>query len=272
LTYRTILLELRDEPASEARARAALALAGRFGAELVAIHAAALPAMPVGVVDGTGYTDPLMLEAQREASRIVQARVREAFERLCPPDVPARVLLVEDVYGTAVSDAARTADLTIVGPAHAEGLAPAPSQTVDSVLVEAGGPVLFLPAKSKVRLPPARALVAWDGGRQAARAVKDALPMLTLAEDVLVLTLGEDEGGSLEAVTAMLGRHGVKARAEVRPEEGGTGDRLLAVAGEVGADLLVMGAYSHSRLREAVFGGATRDVLERARLPVLLGA
>ena len=70
----------------------------------------------------------------------------------------------------------------------------------------------------------------------------------------------------------MLGRHGVKARGEVRPEEGGTADRLLAVAGEVGADLLVMGAYSHSRLREAVFGGATRDVLGHARLPVLLSA
>jgi hypothetical protein len=227
LTYRTILLELRGDLGNEARARVAFALARRFGAELVAIHAAPLPTVPVGVADGTGYVDPTALEGWRKAIRRVQAATRDEFERLREADVPARVLLVEDVYGTAVSDAARTADLTVVGTGPAKALEPARSQSVDSVLVEAGGPVLFLPAKSKVRLPPARALVAWDGGRQAARAVKDALPMLTLAEDVLVLTLGGDEGGSLEAVTAMLGRHGVKARAEVRPEEGGTGDRLL---------------------------------------------
>src|SRR5689334_241009 len=108
--------------ANEARARAAFALARRFAAELVAIHAAPLPTVPVGAADGMGYVDPTALEGWREAIRRVQAGMRDEFERLREPDVPARVLLVEDVYGTAVSDAARTADLTITGTALAKTL------------------------------------------------------------------------------------------------------------------------------------------------------
>lgn len=270
MTYRTILLELRDEPASEARVRVAAALAGRLGAELVGIHVAPLPTVPVGLGEASAYVDAEVIEAQREANRAIQERVRLDFERARDPDVPGRTLLIEDVYGTALVEAARTVDLTILGPARAEGEGAVSPPPVDEVLIHAGGPVLVLPP-GPARLPPMRALVGWNGSRQAARAMKDALPLLVEAEEVIVLTLGEDVSRSLEAAAAMLGRHGARVRTELRPEQGATGAQLLDLADELGADLLVMGAYSHSRLREAVFGGATHEILGTARLPVLFG-
>ena len=267
MSYRTILLELRDEPESTARTRVAFALARGFGAEVIGIHVAPLPTVPAGFGVGSAYVNAEMIEALHDANRTVQERVRSAFAAAREPDVPARELFLEDLYGAALSHAARTADLTVLGPAQATGLA-APAEPVDEVLVQAGGPVLVLPPE-ECHLPAARALVAWNGSRQAARAMKDALPLLGLAEDVVVLTLGDGAEGSLEAAAAMLVRHGVKARAERRPESGPAGEQIQAVAAELGAGLVVMGAYSHSRLREAVFGGATREALGVARLPVL---
>lgn len=280
MTYRTIVLELRDEPAGEARLATALGLARRFGAELVGVHAASLPlvttAPSVGLGVGAGYVDAELIEAQRAANRAVQDRVRAAFQRFAAaeaPDVQVRVLLVEDLFGVAFSDAARTADLAILGPAADDGDAatPPPPQPVEDVLVQAGGPVLVLPRDAgAARLPAARALVAWNGSRQAARALKDAAPLLALAEETVVLTLGEAASeASLGAAADLLRRHGIAARPQRRAEEGSAGGQILAAAAELGAGLVVMGAYSHSRLREAVFGGATSEVLAEARVPVL---
>ena len=270
MTYRTILVELRDEPASDARVRTASSLARRFGAELVGIHVATLPTMPAGLGGVSAYVDAEVIEAQRQANKAVQERVQRAFDQARDPAIPGLMLLLEDLYGTALAEAARTVDLTILGPARAEGESLVSLPPADEVLIHAGGPVIILPP-GPANLPPSRVVLGWNGSRQAARALKDALPLLAVAQEAVVLTLGEDEPASLEAAAAMLGRHGVKARVERRPEQGATGRQLLSVAGELGADLLVMGAYSHSRLREAIFGGATHDVLDEARLPVLFG-
>lgn len=272
-SYRTILLELRDDgPGNDARVRAACTLARQLDAAiLVGLHVVTLPVVAAGFGSASVHIEAEVIEAQRAANRAIQARVRESFARARDPALPVRELLAEDLAGTALSDAARTADLTLLGPAWVGGVAVPMPQPVDEVLIQAGGPVIVLPEKGSV-LPAARAVVAWNGSRQAARAMKDALPLLRLAEGgVVVLALGDGTGDdSLEAAVGMLARHGVKARAERRPEQGGTGRALLAAAGELGAGLLVMGAYSHSRLRQAVLGGATREILHAAAdLPVL---
>jgi hypothetical protein len=270
MSYRTIVLELRDEPEREAEARAAAAfsLARRCGAEIVAVHVSPLPVVPPSFA--AAYVDPAAIDAQRAANARVQARVREAWARRREPDLPARELFVEDDDGGALFRIARTADLTILGPAWQEGRESPGAQPVDDVLIQAGGPVLVHPGGGApaAPLPAAKALVAWDGSRQAARAAKDALPLLASAEEVVVLALGAGVAGTEEAV-AMLGRHGVPARAERRPDERQAGGQLLDAAARLGAGLLVMGAYGHSRLRELVLGGATREVLRRADLPVL---
>jgi nucleotide-binding universal stress UspA family protein len=121
------------------------------------------------------------------------------------------------------------------------------------------------------------ALVAWNASREATRAAHDALPFLHAAERVVLCAIGDpataDPG--LEDAAAMLDRHGVAVQVEQvpGPDSGtGVGEALLARAAEHGADLLVMGAYGHSRLREFVLGGTTRRVLREATLPVLFSS
>ena len=142
----------------------------------------------------------------------------------------------------------------------------------EELVAAAGVPVLVLPADTPEHLGRT-VLVAWNGSREAARAAHDALPFLTRGAGLVVLcAVGEDAARHLDDAATMLARHGVPVRAERVPgSDAGAGEILLARAAAHGADLLVMGAYGHARLRELVFGGATRDTLRQARLPVLFG-
>jgi nucleotide-binding universal stress UspA family protein len=120
-----------------------------------------------------------------------------------------------------------------------------------------------------------RALIAWNGRREAARAVHDALPLLTDAEQTVVLTVGAEpsdaEADPAAEILRHLGRHDLPVRAAHEVETDlDIADILLNRAAESGADLLVMGAYGHSRLREFVLGGATRSILRQMTLPVLM--
>jgi nucleotide-binding universal stress UspA family protein len=137
-----------------------------------------------------------------------------------------------------------------------------------------GRPVLLLPDDSGTH-PWDRIVVGWDGGRAAARALGDALPLLREARDVRLVTVAGEkplgEGPGLEAVRTHLERHGVIAKAgEVDADGSDAGMTLLRHASEVGADLLVAGAFGHSRMRQFILGGATRSMITAATLPVLL--
>jgi nucleotide-binding universal stress UspA family protein len=125
-------------------------------------------------------------------------------------------------------------------------------------------------------MPPRRAMLAWDGSREAARAVHDALPLLRLAEEAIVLIVDARDLGARVGpqpgadVAAHLTHHEVRTRVkQVRSDRLGIGELILAQAGEEGADLLVMGGYGHSRLREMLLGGVTRHMLEHTTVPVL---
>ncbi len=122
-----------------------------------------------------------------------------------------------------------------------------------------------------------RVLVAWNGKREATRAIFDALPLLKQAKDVKVLAVesgrkGEDVDFPAAEISAALARHGVKVEAARTVLEGGAaiGDELLNRVSDEGRDLLVMGCYGHSRMHEFVFGGVTRDILGNMTVPVLL--
>ncbi|HEX6015975.1 MAG TPA: universal stress protein, partial [Geminicoccaceae bacterium] len=162
-------------------------------------------------------------------------------------------------------------DLTILAQPEAGGLVDAALEPkpIHHVVLSAGGPVLMLPraeaGQRQLQRLGHRALVAWNGSREAARALKDALPFLAAA--------GEQVAVRLDAAAALLKRHGAPVTAkQIPPGAGDAGATLLGAADAEGADLLVMGAYGHSRLRELVLGGATREVLRDARVPVLLSA
>ena len=138
-------------------------------------------------------------------------------------------------------------------------------------------PILVVPNDGSFAEVGRHALVTWDGSREAARAVRDALPLLEAAHRVSLLAIDPlrqghmHEGPHTSEMVAYLGRHGVNAEEmEVSSGAGGVTGDLLDWAGRIGADLLVMGAYGHSPVWEFVMGGTTQDLLERARIPVLM--
>ena len=172
---------------------------------------------------------------------------------------------------------ARQTDLCVVGQPSEETPEPEAGQLAEAAFMDSGRPALVVPYIGAAPEPMRRILVAWNGSREAARAVHDALPFLLAAERTTVLIvdpqnlggeIGEQPGADL---AAHLARHGVRVEVKTIPGGGlSAGDAILAQAADDSADLLVMGGYGHSRLRELVLGGATRHLLAQMTLPVLL--
>ena len=169
------------------------------------------------------------------------------------------------------------ADLVIVPQKQEDSVSGVETDFTERVILESGRPILVIPTYGEFSDIGKQVLVAWNGTREAARAVFDAIPLMKQAENVTVSwlnskeTLPEDETLAGSELATTLARHDIKASSETFPTgELGAGDALLSQASDVGADLLVMGAYGHSRIREYVFGGATRTVLETMTLPVLM--
>jgi nucleotide-binding universal stress UspA family protein len=266
MPYRTILVELAGSGQVEARLHAAHALARRFDATLVGMHvipSALEPAVMQGLAEACVGRE--MVEAVRRAELTARGRVRAAFASARGTGPAAVWRAAEGDPVALLARAARTADLMVAGRGEA-GVA-------GRLVTVSGVPVLVLPPQVPAGGIGRTVLVAWNGSREAARAAHDALPFLTRgAGQVVLCAVGEEAGASLDDAAAMLGRHGVPLRAErVDGPDADAGAVLLARAAAHGADLLVMGAYGHSRLREFIFGGATRQALHEAPLPVLFG-
>lgn len=165
---------------------------------------------------------------------------------------------------------ARTFDCSFLMPATGSD---AQMGIAEAVLFGSGGPTWVFP-EGEVTSHLASAAIAWDGGRAAARAVRDALPILSVVKHVTVLCATDDkvvEPASVGALQDYLRHHGITAEAHLfSRSERPIGEALQQVAIDGGAGLLVMGAFGHSRIREFVLGGATRTVLANRRLPILM--
>lgn len=226
----------------------------------------------------------------------VPASVQEQMKKALEADIEKRRTGAREIYErlSAASDASvswhaaigdeaeiaaaagRLRDLTVIGRPEGTGgtdlAADAPWRaTLHAVLFNSGRPVLLLPQRP-LRVFGERIAVAWNGSAEAARAVAGALPFLRLAEQVTILSGGAvDPHASPAGLAACLARHGVRVAArEFEPSYMSIGSALLDQSRLLGADLLVMGAYGHSRFREIILGGATREVLPVAELPVLM--
>lgn len=269
MSYRTILVELQRNGSMEARLRATRALAARFEATLVGIHIVPTPFVPASYGEAAAYLGPRLLEEQRAASRQVRDEVRAIFERVCGTGSQAVWQEAEGDPGRLLVAAAHGADLVVTAKRDLPVLdVPA---VVEELTLGAGVPVVMLPP-DLMDVRGSGVLVAWNGSREAARAVREGLPFLRRAERVVMCAIGRRAIDSLDAAQAMVGRHGVTVTGErIDQPDGDAGEVLLAQAAAHGADLLIMGAYGHGRLRELVFGGATRHVLHEAKLPVLFG-
>src|SRR6266852_3708820 len=173
----------------------------------------------------------------------------------------------------SVSALARLHDLTVV-------LQPESGrETFDNtipleILFQSGGPVLFIPHAHKGSVEPKRIGIAWDGSRLAARAVRDAAPFLTAAQAITIISVNDEQApanASANALAAHLARHGLAAHIERASADGADiQPTILSIAADTGMDLIVMGAYGHSRLRERILGGVTRAMLESMTVPTLM--
>jgi len=259
---------------------AALALAQRMGAYVDVLHVKpdAREAVPL-VAEGTSapVIEQIMALAEKEANaraaaagRLFKAAVKEAKVAVAGAKAVAGFRTVTGRAPDEVSRTARVRDLVVM--IRVPGASDIDWRlTLEATLMESGRPILLLPADAagfgKV------VALAWNGSAEAARAASGALPFLVEAKQVLLLegVRGAASRPGLAALAEWLARHGVKGKPKRVALKGWpVGGTLVAEAAAAGADLLVMGGYGHSRLRETIFGGATRAVLEAAKLPVLI--
>jgi nucleotide-binding universal stress UspA family protein len=270
MAYRTILVEVADDRELEPRLHLARSLADRFDAVLIGMHVMPTPFVPASYGEATAYLGPELLEVQRKANRESAKRIRTVFRTVCGEGARTIWQEAEGDRGQLLAEAAHTTDLVLARHAKAGG-ADMPD-VLDQLVTAAGIPVLGLPTNAPDELGRT-VLIGWNGTREAARAVHEALPFLCSAERVVLYAVGKEPARNLEAAAAMLKRQGAAVEAQaIDQPDGDAGEVLLAQAAALGADLLVMGTYGHARLRELVFGGATRHVLRAATLPVLFGS
>lgn len=270
MSYKTILVHIDERPRRAERLALAFTLAGRFDANVIALCALErLRIPPHARAEGGAVVIDVEKRRRAETLRAAEAEFRAA-ERRAAGKAEWRVSTDDPMVALRLS--ARYADLVVA--AQPEPDDPAGLANAGELVLGAGRPVLFVPYTGRFADAGKNVLVAWNASREAARAVRDALPLLARADTVHVVAFqpGGDHGEVPAADIALyLARHGVKATAarDVAPELD-IGARILSSAADRGADLIVMGAYGHSRLRELALGGATRSLLEAMTAPVLM--
>lgn len=271
MDYRTILVELTAERSVATNLPVALRLADQFDATCIGLHVMPEPFVPIPWEGGTSvYIQPSLMDAQRRAARAARDRVEAAFRRSAGSDARATWTEAQGDPERVLIEAARTVDLVVAAQGQA-GALDAPDMA-DRLIAAVGVPVLMLPPSAATELGRT-VLVGWNGSREATRAAHEALPFLVRAGRVVVCAVGDVAAASLDAAAGMLRRHGVPAEPlATRDPDGAAGEILLASALAHRADLLVMGSYGHTRVRELLFGGATRHMLRQAPLPVLFGS
>jgi nucleotide-binding universal stress UspA family protein len=237
----------------------------------------AAPAGMTGLADDGLSTGGAASEVLREAE--IAETVEQRFKsELRLQGIEGEWHLLADDDWAALLELAKSVDLTITGQrppnSHSNGAA---RFRPEDIVVAAGRPVLIVPYAGAFETVGKRALIAWDGTREANRALNDALPLLADAEAVSVVFVGSRER-DLEQHRAALGRavhhlhqHGIEANSEETLRgDLAVSDILLSRAADLAADLIVAGGYHHSQLREALLGGVSRELLEHMTVPVLM--
>lgn len=282
-TIKTILAPVGDAQAALAPLEAAFRLAASFGAHVTALHVRPDPTSAVPLI-GEGMSGAMveeMLNTAEKQGRDAAAAVRAVYddlrgrhavaEQAAPPaeTVTTRWLEVVGREEEVIAHKGRVADLVVMGHAGT-GLDDSSGLSLNAALLDSGRPLLLAPAAMPGTLGK-RVVVAWNGSAESGRAVASALPILEKADAVTVLTVNEhDSLACADELVTFLGWHGVTAQHRDVPAGGNAGMAVLDACKDAAADMLVMGAYTHSRLRQLILGGVTRHVLSHADIPVLL--
>lgn len=282
MSIHTILVHVDHGAHSGERTRIACALARRHNAHLIGAATSGLSRFLYASLPSEQNDPTLALHLQMLREQANGAL--DAFLRQCrheaPPSHEAR--LIDDEAGAGLALHARAADLVVMSQAETGHASSA--DLAAHVVLHAGRPVLIVPRAGHSASLADHALVAWDASREAARALQLALPLLQRANQVSVALIDTVPPGrdSLDArvvdPVVYLKRHGIDAALVQHTIDGqhrafqrnAIGEALLSLVADRSADLLVMGGYGHSRMRETILGGVTRSVLESMTVPVLM--
>lgn len=285
MAYRKVLSVLTGTDGDAATLATAFSLVGVGKGNVSALFMRHDPrdAMPM---IGEGMTGSMIQDVMRsleEENRIRSERARSAFETACiqagagecrqPPGLDRVSACWEEVDGVTedvLTGAVRVTDAAIFPPLSQE-LRTAVLAGMEAVLLDGGRPVILSARKPPAKVG-AKVAIAWNGRTQATRAVALAMPVLLQANEVHILTVGTpktdvERGKSLQEYLAW---HGVPAATHRIEKSGTVAASVLNQCREIGADLLVMGGYGHSRLRELILGGVTRDMLDQDEVTLLM--
>jgi len=262
--------EARGDPGNYA-----VSVAEAFGAHVAAIAFAHDPIIPATLMGGipADFVESQRAEAESAASAAI-ARFEETARRAGISAesrlLAASIAEASDQFGRI----ARRFDLAVVGQAEPDKASPE-ELIAETALFESGRPVLLVPYIQNTGLELGKILVCWDGSRSAARAVADAMPILARANAVEVLIVAGERGKSDEIPGADIGQH--LARHDLKVDvkrivatQSDVANTILSYVADSAADLIVMGGYGHSRLREFILGGVTRGILASMTVPTLM--
>ena len=273
MTIRSILVEIDRDARNPVRLALAVNLAERHGAHLTGLFA--YPGLSGTYPHAQGRIALEMLRRHAETPHEAAGKLRAEFEQRADSAGLSHEWRMQEEVGahSILATQARYADAVVVSQAapgspaseHSYGLA-------EDVVVASGSPTIVVPYAGTFDKTVDKVMIAWNGSRESSRAVRDALPILRAVAEVIVFSVDPDRDHLPGAKIANhLARHGVKT--DVRhtiASDIEVGDAILNAVSDYSADLLVMGAYGHTRLREFVFGGATRHVLRHMTTPTLL--
>ena len=276
MSYKTILVHCDASPKVSQRLAVAAELAQRHNAHLVGVHMRPPFEAPT-FFDGTMAMGNLF-EAYETAAKADQDAAAEAFAKAIKGTHLAHEWRVVDGYvDEQLAIQARYADLLVLGQTDPQSESPTPPASPESVVLATGRPALVVPHIGAPAKPAKTVMLCWNASRESARAASDALPFLKEAKKVMVLvvdakTTASGHGAEPGAdVATWLARHGVEVTVQRDvAADADVGGVILSRAADHDVDLIVMGLYGHSRLREMVLGGASRTLLASMTVPVLM--
>lgn len=266
---KAILLFANEDDALASRMQVGLDLTRAFEGHLTCFQVTPYDSFIMGDPFGGLYASPVVVQELGEAEEAHRGRMEEQLGR---EGISWDWLHRDGQAAQILVDRSRLADLVVMSLPDARDRQDGPMSLTADVALHARSPVLAVPRDATSLDCGGIAIVAWNGSAEASHALRFALPMLRLAAAVHIVTVTEDEAAfPATDASRYLALHDIGSELHERTQDGeDIADLILAAAKELSGDYVVMGAYGHSRIREAVLGGATRDMLGRSNLPVLL--